>query len=316
MGLTGFLPPPGETRKEYLTLGGRNSLPYSRKTFRSPIGQRSPGVNWCWQAMGCLRMKAGIRSHLLDRAVAWRHRGYLAGPDLRSTRSLYDFLGVTDGVCPTRDAHEPPPPAPRRYEVNPTAYPGADWSGDPWKPRGTYPRIGSRPAADHLLVDVPGTDGNEIDRRTGRGLCCCLVYLDRGGMALADHTEHPSRSRCFDQALVKRGADLASIGNCTRATRPRRPLPMPGGLGSRHPFGTIYSTNITPDPDRHRSLAGNRVPAGHARGRAQRRSHLYPAFPYDHFTKARDDDLHAIYAFIITREPVRAAPPPKTCLSL
>jgi mono/diheme cytochrome c family protein len=33
--------------------------------------------------------------------------------------------------------------------------------------------------------------------------------------------------------------------------------------------------------------------------------HLYPAFPYDHFTKASDSDISAIYAFLMTREPVK-----------
>jgi mono/diheme cytochrome c family protein len=38
--------------------------------------------------------------------------------------------------------------------------------------------------------------------------------------------------------------------------------------------------------------------------------HLYPAFPYDHFTKVTDEDIRALYAFVMTRDPVRAVPPP------
>jgi mono/diheme cytochrome c family protein len=34
--------------------------------------------------------------------------------------------------------------------------------------------------------------------------------------------------------------------------------------------------------------------------------HLYPAFPYRHFTRLRDDDLDALYAFLMTRQPVDA----------
>jgi hypothetical protein len=41
-------------------------------------------------------------------------------------------------------------------------------------------------------------------------------------------------------------------------------------------------------------------------------AHLYPAFPYDHFTKVRPGDLRAIYAFLMTRETVRAHAPPNT----
>jgi mono/diheme cytochrome c family protein len=35
--------------------------------------------------------------------------------------------------------------------------------------------------------------------------------------------------------------------------------------------------------------------------------HLYPAFPYDHFTKVKDEDIDAIYAYLMASvEPVRA----------
>ncbi len=37
--------------------------------------------------------------------------------------------------------------------------------------------------------------------------------------------------------------------------------------------------------------------------------HLYPAFPYDHFTLLTDDDIGALYAFLMTRQPVRAPAP-------
>ena len=37
--------------------------------------------------------------------------------------------------------------------------------------------------------------------------------------------------------------------------------------------------------------------------------HLYPAFPYDHFTKVTDEDIKAIYAFVMTRDPVQAETP-------
>jgi mono/diheme cytochrome c family protein len=38
--------------------------------------------------------------------------------------------------------------------------------------------------------------------------------------------------------------------------------------------------------------------------------HLYPAFPYDHFTLVSNDDNHALYAFLMTRTPVRSRAPP------
>jgi mono/diheme cytochrome c family protein len=79
------------------------------------------------------------------------------------------------------------------------------------------------------------------------------------------------------------------------------------------PFGTIYSTNITPDPE-----SGIGQWSQTAFLRAMREGvdrgghHLYPAFPYDHFTKVTNADVDAIYAFLMTRDPVRTKTPPNT----
>jgi mono/diheme cytochrome c family protein len=73
------------------------------------------------------------------------------------------------------------------------------------------------------------------------------------------------------------------------------------------PFGTIFSTNITPDPD---SGIGGWSEAAFRRamraGVDRDGHHLYPTFPYDHFTSISDEDDHALYAFLTTREPVQA----------
>jgi mono/diheme cytochrome c family protein len=86
---------------------------------------------------------------------------------------------------------------------------------------------------------------------------------------------------------------------------------VPGGpayAGNRPiptPFGTIYSTNITPDPD---SGIGRWSEEAFRRamreGIARDGHHLYPAFPYDHFARASDEDVRALYAFAMTRVPV------------
>ena len=39
------------------------------------------------------------------------------------------------------------------------------------------------------------------------------------------------------------------------------------------------------------------------------RQHLYPAFPYHHFTHASDDELDALYAWLMTRRPIAERPP-------
>jgi mono/diheme cytochrome c family protein len=74
------------------------------------------------------------------------------------------------------------------------------------------------------------------------------------------------------------------------------------------PFGTIYGTNITPDPD---TGIGTWSETAFRRalheGVDRTGNHLYPAFPYDHFTHATDSDIGALYAFLMTRESVTKA---------
>lgn len=72
-------------------------------------------------------------------------------------------------------------------------------------------------------------------------------------------------------------------------------------------FGTIYSTNITPDRDTGIGTWSKEAfrRAMHE-GVSRDGSHLFPAFPYDHFTKLSDEDDDAIYAFLMTQAPIYA----------
>ena len=109
---------------------------------------------------------------------------------------------------------------------------------------------------------------------------------------------------------MRRGAALAMIGNCNTCHTKPDGASYAGGVPMQTPFGTIYSTNITPDPQ---SGIGRWSEEAFLRAMREgvRRdgAHLYPAFPYDHFTRVASDDLRAIYAFLMTREPVRAETP-------
>ncbi|MGZ4862925.1 MAG: c-type cytochrome, partial [Halobacteriota archaeon] len=119
-------------------------------------------------------------------------------------------------------------------------------------------------------------------------------------------TETPTKES-FDNALLARGAQLALIGNCMTCHTKSGGAPYAGGRPLATPFGTLHSTNITPDAE---TGLGRWSEAAFMRamqeGVSRDGHHLYPAFPYDHFTKVLDEDIHAIYAFLMTREPVRA----------
>ena len=121
---------------------------------------------------------------------------------------------------------------------------------------------------------------------------------------------HLSAATSFDPTLVAKGAELAAIGNCVTCHTSRDGRAFAGGLPLTTPFGTIYSTNITPDLD---TGIGRWTETDFLRamreGVDRAGQHLYPAFPYDHFTRVRDEDVAAIYAFIMTRDAVRAEVP-------
>jgi mono/diheme cytochrome c family protein len=120
----------------------------------------------------------------------------------------------------------------------------------------------------------------------------------------------PPAAQAFPPEMVQRGATLAALGDCNTCHSVPNQRSFAGGLPLPTPFGTIYSTNITPDPD---TGIGRWSEAAFRRamreGVDRDGQHLYPAFPYDHFTLVSDDDNRALYAFLMTRQPVKATAP-------
>ena len=117
----------------------------------------------------------------------------------------------------------------------------------------------------------------------------------------------PPAPQSFDTVLVKRGRELAAIGNCNDCHTVRGGKDFAGGLPVPTPFGTIFSSNITPDAE---TGIGQWSEAAFRRamrsGVNRDGQHLYPTFPYDHFTNVTDEDDRALYAFLMTRQPVHA----------
>ncbi len=111
----------------------------------------------------------------------------------------------------------------------------------------------------------------------------------------------------FSDDRIEAGENLAKIGDCSTCHTPRGSRAMQGGVGLPTPFGTIYSTNITPDPE---TGIGTWSYAAFERamreGIARDGTHLYPAFPYDHFAGMTDEDLLAVYEYLMVQDPVVA----------
>jgi nicotinate dehydrogenase subunit B len=114
----------------------------------------------------------------------------------------------------------------------------------------------------------------------------------------------------YSADTIARGKQLAALGDCAVCHTVTGGIVNAGGLALDTPFGTIYSTNITPDVET--GIGAWSYPAFE---RAMREGihrdgrHLYPAFPYTHFARTSDADLQALYAFLMAQAPVRADPP-------
>lgn len=141
-----------------------------------------------------------------------------------------------------------------------------------------------------------------------------VVVLAAAALALTwrsaiDPIDPPERA-AINPELIGAGEKLAAVGNCIACHTVLGRKAFAGGLPLPTPFGTIYSTNITPDAETGigRWSEAAFIRAMHE-GVDREGNHLYPAFPYDHYTRVTDADNRAIYAYLMSREPVNATAP-------
>jgi mono/diheme cytochrome c family protein len=106
-------------------------------------------------------------------------------------------------------------------------------------------------------------------------------------------------------ALVERGRYLATAADCVACHSTPNGRPFGGGLAFKLPFGTIYSSNITPDKA-HGIGAWSDAEFVRAmrHGVDNKGRELYPAFPYTAYANMSTDDILAIRAYLNTLEPV------------
>jgi thiosulfate dehydrogenase len=113
------------------------------------------------------------------------------------------------------------------------------------------------------------------------------------------HGTIPSPATEAESALIKRGEYVARLGDCIACHTARNGPPMAGGLELKTPFGVLYSTNITPDPQT--GIGGYsfaQFDRAMRRGVAADGHNLYPAMPYPSYARIGDDDMRALYAYL------------------
>ena len=110
----------------------------------------------------------------------------------------------------------------------------------------------------------------------------------------------------YSDDTIARGKVLADLGNCVSCHTTLGGKPFAGGLAMQTPFGVVYGSNHTPDAQ---TGIGNWSLAAFERAMRQGISrdgqHLYPAFPYTSFSRMTSDDITALYAYLMTQEPVK-----------
>ena len=137
-----------------------------------------------------------------------------------------------------------------------------------------------------------------IDRLSTRLTLVAFVLLAGFGRPTA-------AAQADDQALITKGEYLARAGDCIAChTKPEGAL-FAGGRPMLTPFGTIYTSNITPDPKTgigswnadqfYGTMHSGRFPDGGL---------IYPAMPFGSYTKVTREDCDAIFAYLRSVPPV------------
>lgn len=109
-------------------------------------------------------------------------------------------------------------------------------------------------------------------------------------------------------AQVAQGAYLARVGNCAHCHTAPGGKPYAGQRAITTPFGTVYSTNLTPDSATGLGLwtADDFWQAMH-HGKSKDGRLLNPAFPYASFTAMSRTDADALFAYLQSLPPQNQA---------
>lgn len=111
------------------------------------------------------------------------------------------------------------------------------------------------------------------------------------------------------QSAVEKGRYLAAAGDCVACHTATNGRPFIGGRPFHTPFGTLYSTNITPDK---KTGIGNYTledfTAAMRRGEGAH-GNLYPAMPYTSYYLIADEDIASLYTYFMQLPPVEYVVP-------
>lgn len=139
------------------------------------------------------------------------------------------------------------------------------------------------------------------------GLLVALMAAAAGGLLAWQRLASDATPRSSTTPDLQRGAYLAAIGNCAGCHTARGGARLAGGRAIPTPFGTVFSSNLTPDAT---GLAGwSADDFWHALhlGRSRDGRLLVPAHPVTNTTLVTREDADALHAWLQS-QPAVAAP--------
>jgi mono/diheme cytochrome c family protein len=138
-----------------------------------------------------------------------------------------------------------------------------------------------------------------------------LAFAGGSTVALADYKDaNPTGvpAALANADVVKRGEYLARAADCVVCHTAAGGQSYAGGLAIPLPFGTLYSTNITPDKETGvGDYSDQDFLNAVQRGIRKDGTRLYPAMPYPSYSYMTDVDALAIKAYLFSLPPAHSA---------
>lgn len=193
---------------------------------------------------------------------------------------------------------------------------GVRFRQPPFTPEVVREALGVPPPPRPAAIAPPRPAGGPLEapakRRRGWGVAAAFA-AGLVGMVAAMLGQRPAIApvgapdpALFTAEALERGRQVAAAGDCVVCHTAPGGAQNAGGRAIETPFGSIATTNLTPDPD---TGLGSWSYAAFERamreGISRDGRHLYPAFPYTSFTKLSADDMLALYGYLMSQPPVR-----------
>ncbi|GAD80179.1 c-type cytochrome [Vibrio ezurae] len=119
-----------------------------------------------------------------------------------------------------------------------------------------------------------------------------------GAMLTQSRIDAEAHIAGLDSEAIKRGEYLAHAGDCVACHSAEGGEPFAGGLPFVTPFGTVYSTNITPHASEgigEYSYEDFKAALVDGKGR---HGYLYPAMPYTSYQYVKEQDMQDMWEYL------------------